>query len=146
MIDIRVVTVKLGEKEFEVKEASFAISKPWKQRLMTEIKPLFEKLSGAPNMTFDKPADLFNLIPLAESIFIEGVSTIFDLLIGYSPVLGAEADYIANNASDRQIVAAFREVVTLADPFGVIGQLNRQIGRGIAGTSLNLQSANGVAA
>lgn len=146
MIEIRTVTARLGERDYEVKEASFIVSKPWKQRLVEEIKPLFEKLSGAPNMSFEKPEDLFKLFPLAESIFIEGVETIFNLLIEYSPTLAADKEYIANNATDRQIVAAFREVVVLADPFGVVSQLNRQIGRGTIGTLSNSQSANGTAA
>lgn len=145
MIEIKTVTVRLGENDYEVREASFAISKPWKQRLMTEIKPLFEKLSGAPNMSFEKPEDLFKLFPLAESIFIEGIESIYDLLIAYSPALTADAEYIANNATDRQIVAAFREVVLLADPFGVVAGLNRQIGRGTIGTLSNSQPVNGVA-
>lgn len=143
MIEIRTVTARLGEKDYEIREAGFMVSKPWKKRLINEIKPLFEKLSGAPNMTFEKPEDLFKLFPLAESIFIEGIETIFDLLIAYSPALAADADYIAQNATDRQIVAAFREVVTLADPFGVIAGLNRQIGRGTIGMLSNSQSVNG---
>lgn len=135
MIEIKTVTVRLGERDYEIREASFVVSKPWKKRLIDEIKPLFEKLSGAPDITFDKPSDLFQLLPLAESIFIEGIETIFDLLVGYSPTLAADKEYIADNASDRQIVAAFREVVYLADPFGVVNSLNRRLGRGLTNTS-----------
>lgn len=97
-------------------------------------------------MTFEKPEDLFKLFPLAESIFIQGIEAIYELLIAYSPVLAEEKDYIAENATDRQIVAAFREVVTLADPFGVVAGLNRQIGRGTIGTLSNSQSVNGASA
>lgn len=146
MIDVKTVSVRLGDKDFEIREASFLVSKPWKTRLMKEIQPLFEKLSSAPNMTFEKPEDLFKLFPLAESIFIQGIEAIYELLIAYSPVLAEEKDYIAENATDRQIVAAFREVVTLADPFGVVAGLNRQIGRGTIGTLSNSQSVNGASA
>jgi len=134
MIEIKTVKVLLGETEYEIREAGFIVAKPWKKRLLEEIKPLFEKLGGAPDITFDKPSDLFQLLPLAESIFIEGIETIFELLIEYSPALKADAETIAATATDRQIVAAFREVVYLADPFGVVNQLNRQLGRGLTGT------------
>lgn len=134
MIEIRTVRVLLGETEYEIREAGFVVSKPWKQRLINEIKPLFEKLSGAPDIVFEKPSDLFQLLPIAESIFIEGIETIFELLLEYAPGLKADREKIAATATDRQIVAAFREVVTLADPFGVAAQLNQRFGRGMTGT------------
>lgn len=143
MIDIRTVTGKLGEKEYEIREAGFAVSKPWKQRLLADIKPLFEKLGEAPNLRFETPSDLFKLFPLAESVFIDGIDTVLGLLLAYSPVLQADAEYIRENATERQIFSFFREVVTLADPFGLVSQLNRQLGRGLTGISSNSQSANG---
>lgn len=143
MIEIRKITGKLGEKEYEITEAGFVISRPWKKRLMEEIKPLFGQISDAPNIEFETPADLFKLFPLVESILIDGVATIFELLIAYSPVLQADQEYIANHATERQIVALFREVVLLADPFGVIAKLSSELGRKAIGISSNLQSANG---
>lgn len=143
MIEIRKVIGKLGEKEYEITEAGFAVSKPWKKRLMEEIKPLFEQISNAPNMEFETPADLFKLFPLAEAIFVDGIEKILELLIAYSLVLQADHEYIRANATERQIFALFREVVLLADPFGLIAQLNNQIGRKAIGISSSLQSANG---
>lgn len=134
MIEVREISVRLGDRDYTIREAGFVIAKPWKKRLIDEIKPLFDRLSNAPDMTFEKPSDLFQLVPLMELVFIEGIETIFDLLLDYAPALKAEREYIADNATDRQIFAAFREVVLLADPFGLVQQLNRRFGREPTGT------------
>lgn len=135
MIEIEKITVKLGEREFEIQQAGFLRAKPWKKRLLEEIKPLFELLSGAPNLEFNSPSDLLKLLPMAESLLVEGVEIIFEMLIAYSAELEAERAYIEAHATDKQIVSAFQEVVLLADPFGLIAQANKRIGRATIGTS-----------
>lgn len=134
MIEIESVTVKLGAKEYTIQQAGFLRSKPWKQRLFEEIKPLFERLSGASDIKFDSASDLFQLLPLAEDLFVSGIETIYDLLVAYSPDLEADREYIEAHATDKQILAAFQEVVKLSDPFGVVSQLNRRIGLKATGT------------
>lgn len=143
MIEIRTITVRLGEKDYTIREAGHLRAKPWRRRLMEEIKPLFEQLKGAQEIQFATPADLIRVMPLVESIFIDGLDTIYELLIAYSPEFEADQNYIENYATERQILAAFQEVVQLADPFGMIGQMNRQIGRAAIGTQSNSPSANG---
>jgi hypothetical protein len=134
MIEIESVVVKLGEKEYTIQQASFLRSKPWKKRLLEDIKPLFEKLNGAGSIQFNQAADLFQLFPLVEDLFIDGIDTVFELLVAYSPAIEADKDYVAANATDKQILSAFQEAVKLADPFGMVSQLNRKIGRGLTGT------------
>lgn len=134
MIEIESTTFRLGNREYTVQTAGFIRSKPWKKRLVEEIKPLFERLHDAPNMEFDTAADLFKLFPLVEDLFIDGLETVFDLLIAYSPALEADKEYIEAHATDKQILRAFQEVVVLADPFGMVNQLNRKIGLAQTGT------------
>lgn len=134
MVEIESVTVKLGEREYLIKQAGFLRSKPWKQRLLNEIKPLFDTLNGAPDLEFNSPADLVKLLPLAETLLVEGVETIYSMLLAYSAELEADREYIETYATDKQIVKAFTEVVLLADPFGVVSQLNRKLGRAQIGT------------
>lgn len=134
MVEIESTTVRLGERDFEIQTASFIRSKPWKKRLLEDIKPLFERLSGAGEIQFNSAADLFQLVPLVEDLFVDGLETVFELLIAYSPALEAERDYIEAHATDKQILNAFQEAVKLADPFGMVNQLNRKIGRGLTGT------------
>jgi hypothetical protein len=135
MSQIESATLVLGEREFVVQTAGFMRSKPWKKRLFEEIKPLFEKVSDAPNMEFNSAADLLKLLPLAEELFTDGLDLVFDMLVSYSPVLEDEREYIGNYATDKQILAAFQGVVVLADPFGVVATLTRQLGRATIGTS-----------
>lgn len=143
MIEIETATIRLGERDFTIQTAGFLRSRPWKKRLLEEIKPLFEQIGAAKDMQFNSPADLLELLPLGESLLIEGVDKVFELLIAYSPELEAARPYIEAHSTDKQILAAFQEVVKLADPFGMIHQFNRRIGREMTGMLSNSQSANG---
>jgi hypothetical protein len=134
MVEIESTTFRLGERDFTIKQAGFLRSKPWKKRLFDEIKPLFDRLSGASDIEFNSPADLLQLLPLAEDLFIDGIETIYGLLIAYSAELEADKDYIEAHATDKQIFAAFQEVVKLSDFLGLTVQMNRRIGRGLIGT------------
>jgi hypothetical protein len=135
MVEIESTTFRLGERDFTIKQAGFLRSKPWKKRLFDEIKPLFDRLSGASDIEFNSAADLLQLLPLAEDLFVDGIEIIYGLLIAYSAELEADREYIEAHATDKQIFAAFQEVVKLADFFGLANQLNRRIGRGLIGTS-----------
>lgn len=146
MVEIESTTVKLGEREYTIQQAGFLRSKPWKRRLLDEIKPLFEKLNGAGDIQFNQASDLFKLFPLVEDLFVDGIETVFDLLIAYAPELEADKAYIEAHATDKQILSAFQGVVVLADPFGMVAQLNRRIGRATIGTLSNSQSVNGISA
>jgi hypothetical protein len=143
MVEIKVIAVKLGEKEYSITEAAFRRSKVWKQRFMTEIKPLFKELEGVGDIAFNAPSDLLKLMPLAEKLFIEAIDTVLDLLVAYSPLLEEDREYIEDTATDKQIFSAFQEVIRLADFLGLTSQLNRQLGRATTGTLSNLQPPNG---
>jgi len=90
MSDLEKVTVRLGARDFEVTAAGFARARAWKQRLINEVQPIFATLADAPGITFESPADLLKLLPLAETLIMGGVATIFELLIDYAPALAAE--------------------------------------------------------
>lgn len=134
MIEIGTVSVKLGEKEYTIQEAGALRSRPWKQRLLDEIAPLLEKVKGASDIQFETAADLFQLMPLAKELLVDSAVTLLELLIAYSPTLEDDREYIEAHATDRQILAAFQEVVKLADFLGLTSQLSRQLGRMRIGT------------
>lgn len=134
MVEIESTTVRLGERDYTIQTAGFIRSRPWKKRLLEEIKPLFERLNGASDIQFNSASDLFQLFPLIEDLFIDGLDTVYSLLIAYSPALEADKEYIEAHATDKQILAAFQGVVILADPFGMVAQMNRKIGLMETGT------------
>jgi hypothetical protein len=132
---IQATTVTLGEREFEIRTAPFIRSKPWRKRLVGELKPLFDQISGATDMTFEKPDDLLRVWPIVESLLVDGVDMIFELLISYSDTLQAEREYIENNATEAQIWQAFQEVLRLSDFLGVSSMFGRRIGLSMSGIS-----------
>jgi hypothetical protein len=143
MIEVQTITVKLGEKEYTIREAPHLRASAWRRRLMEEVKPIFDQVANVADIQFETPADLLKLAPLAEQLFVEGVDQIFDLLITYSPELEADREYIEANAGSRQIFAAFQQVIKLADFFDLIPQIRRSGLAGLTGTLSNSPSPNG---
>ena len=135
MIEVETMTVKLGEREYTVQQAGFLRSKPWKKRLLTEIKPLFDEIGGLQGMEFQTPADLLKLMAVMESIFLDGIDSVFELLLAYAPALEEDRAYIEAHATDKQILFAFQGAVKLADPFGVVALMSRRYGLSATGTS-----------
>lgn len=140
---IESTTITLGERDFVVSAAPFIRSSPWRKRLVAEVKPLFDMAATAPDMTFERPEDLLQLWPLLNAILVDGIDTVFELLIAYSPVLEDERGYIENNATEKQILAGFQEVVRLSDPFGLAQLLGRRTGLARSGTGQRSPSPNG---
>ena len=134
MVEIDSVIVKLGAKEYTITQAGFLKSKPWKKRLLEEVKPMFEDVNGASDIEINSPADLLKLLPMAEKLFVESTETLLDLLVAYAPTVEADREYIEAHATDKQILAAFQEVVKLADFLGLTGLLTRRIGLKVSGT------------
>jgi hypothetical protein len=135
MVEIESTTVKLGEKEYTIRQAGFLRSRPWKKRLLDEVKPLFEGVTGAGDIVFNSASDILKLLPMAQSMFVEIPETLLDLLFAYAPELEADRALIEAHATDKQIFAAFQEVVKLADFLGVTSLLTRRIGRSMTGIS-----------
>jgi hypothetical protein len=143
MIAIATVTVVLGDREYIIREAPRLRSAPWRKRLMVELKPMFDHVAGAQEMTFESPADLLRLWPVMETLMVSGLDSVFEMLMAYDPELEADREYIEQTATDKQILAAFGEVARLADPFGIVASLNAQIGRSAIGTSQKSPLPNG---
>jgi len=135
MIEIETIEVRLGERTYAIQQLGHLRAKPWKKRLLAEVQPIFDQVTSASDQEINTPADLLGLLPLAERLFIDALDMVFELLIAYSPTLEADCEYIESCATDTQILAAFQEAVKLSDPFGVVAQLNRQLGRRTNGTS-----------
>jgi hypothetical protein len=143
MFEVRTETILLGEREYVIREAGHKKSSAWRYRLMTEIRPIFEQVSGISDIKFETPSDLMKLVPVAEQLFVNGIDQIYELLLDYSDDLRADQEYIQNNATDRQIFFAFQKVIGLADFFGIVPQI-RKIGLvDMIGTSSKSQSVNG---
>jgi hypothetical protein len=137
MVEIESVTVKLGEREYTVQAASFRRAKPFKARLLAEIRPLIERVQAVENVQFSSPSDLLELLPLAQDLLVDAPERLYEMMIAYSCELQEDAEYIADHATDKQIVAAFTEVARLSDPFGISDQIGRRLGRPTKTTSSN---------
>lgn len=140
---IETTQIELGERTFEIRTAPFARSRLWRRQLIGEVKPLFEQVAAAQDMTFETAADLLNLWPLAETLLVEGLDLIFEMVISYAEPLEAEREWIEQNATDQQIMAAFQEILRLGDFLGLMPMMSRRFGQMTIGTSTNSPAPNG---
>ena len=142
-VQIRVATVTLGDKDYEITEAPILRSRAWRERFYQTIAPLLKELGGVQGVEFERPEDLLQLLPLAEQIVVNALTEVVDLLLLYSPELEADQDYILNHATERQAIRAFQEVIKLAIPFEIDRLIARSPGLVKAMTSSNSPSPNG---
>lgn len=142
-IELRAITIRLGDREFEVTEAPILRARRWRKQFTETILPLVEEVAQARDIAFETPEDLLQLRPLVSKILVDALDQVVDLLLLYSEALEAEQEWILANASERQAVAAFWEVLKLAVPFeldqipGVMRGLRPML------TSLNSPSEDG---
>ena len=142
-MDIRTVEVTLGTKQFTITEAGWKKATAWKRGLIKDVKPMYEQVAGAADIKFENAEDLVGLWPLIQTVLVDGMDALFEHLLAYSPVLEKDRDYIEENATEAQVFAAFREVVSLADPFGIVQQFNRRIGLKAMRTTTNSPEPSG---
>lgn len=143
MLEIKTIQVKLGEREYTIRQAGFRRSRPWKERLLEEVKPVFEQIAQIEKRKFNTIEEMLELLPVAQSILVDSMENMGDLLLAYSPELEADKEYIEEYATDAQVFQAFQEVLQLMDFFGAIPLMNEKIGQMKTGTSSSLPSANG---
>jgi len=122
---LKTIDVELGDTTYTITQLPAIKSRPWRERLMTEVKPIFEQISTANEVTINNAADLLVLMPLAETLIVEAADTIIDMVFEYAPELEADREAIMNTASEQQLVGAFYKMVELIDPFGVVRTLKR---------------------
>lgn len=142
---LQTATVVLGETEYTITEAGHRRAKGWKKAFIERFfQPLQARLVEINTLNLDTLTlgDLPVLSPFLRELLTDTIDNVAELVISYSPVLEADKDAILESASDRQIIAAFWEVLKLANPLSVetIAQLS---GLAKIGTSQNLPSPNG---
>ena len=138
-------TVVLGEKEYTITEAGHRRAKGWKKAFLTSLyQPLQAQLVelNALDLNGLDLGDLPTLSPFVTTLLTDYVDAIAELVITYAPALEDDREAILDTASDRQFLAAFWEVLKLANPLSVeaLAQLS---GLAKIGTSLSLPSPNG---
>lgn len=117
------ITIKLG-REYVVYALPIRDSKAWREKFVATVKPLLDGLGQASQVEFNSAADLIKLMPLLETLLTAGVDRIIELLFAYSPELAAARATIEAEASDKEAIQAFKEVLALADPFGLLASFS----------------------
>lgn len=99
------VMVKFGGKKYPIKPLSIRKAREWRKGLSEDGAGIIDRL-GKSGKAMDE----------AKLLLIEIPDKVSDLIFSYAPELPKEI--IMEEATDKELVAAFREVMKLAYPFG----------------------------
>jgi len=145
-MQLQTAKITLGNTEYTIQAAGHRRARGWKKAFFSDLyEPITVNLTTLNNVN-ETPltlADIPRFTPLAQELLIGTIDAVCTLLIGYSPVLEAAREEIEENASDAQILAAFVEVLKLANPLppGFLAALN---GPALNGILTNSPALNGV--
>lgn len=117
---IESIEVVLGEKEYTVQALPYVASRQWRESLLETAKPMILQFAELSDVEIGSADDLVKLLPVAESILLDGLDQIVELLKAYGPVFADDIEYILHNATDKQIFQAFKQVLGLADFLGLM--------------------------
>lgn len=111
------IKLQFSDFEFEVKALPIRKDREWRKEMVERLRPILGTVEALPDLDFSKPDGFLKLTGLAEHILTQGLDDVLELLFMYSPELAKERDWIEDNATTRQAVNAFMEVVALDNPF-----------------------------
>jgi hypothetical protein len=119
------VTVTLNGREYTVEELRRAESRRWRSLLEEHVADVVGCVDGEV-VTGD---DLVQVLSTLSGKVLGSVDIIADLVVSYAPGLADPME----NAYDSEVLAAFKDILGLAYPFGIsglMGQLRALVGRG----------------
>lgn len=164
------VTVRLGGREYAIKEKPMGVNGAWRKKLRaTSVMRLFESLDG---LLDDLVAAMATIQPEStagdDNVAVEGirfdmgkmftvarnlptlvnglassVDDIIELLFEYEPKLRSDKKWLEQNAYDEEVVAAFVEVLKLTFPILALWGLLSTRGSKAQQMSGNSPYANG---
>jgi len=115
------ITVALGDREFKVEALSIRESKGWRHKFSERLQPLLDILPTLPDVDITKPEELVKLTPVVQGLLTDYLDEAIEVLFEYSPVLNEEREWIEDNATEKEAIAALMGVLKLANPFPLGG-------------------------
>lgn len=110
------VIVTLDGKEYTVNEKRHRDNSAWRKELEGPIKQLLGTVSDAQGTDITDIKGLIGAFDSVSSTLLGSIDIICDMLISYAPHLRSAVD----EGFDSEILAAFKEVLSLAYPFGTL--------------------------
>jgi len=120
-MDRESITVALGDREFKVEALSIRESKGWRHKFSERLQPLLDILPTLPDVDITKPEELVKLTPVVQGLLTDYLDEAIEVLFEYSPALNEEREWIEDNATEKEAIAALMGVLKLANPFPLAG-------------------------
>jgi hypothetical protein len=112
------VTVTLGGKSYEIAEAPMRKNAAWRASLAALLVDLGGLMESASTVELNNVGDLLSVVRQIQDVILAAPDRLTAMLFDYSPVLAADRARIEAEAYESELLTAFREVLSLAFPFG----------------------------
>lgn len=135
-------TVVLGGEEFTIYAAPMRLARRWRATFNEPLQTIIGVMQNAGDIELNNMQDAAGLLQQVGGLLLNSVDLLVESLFAYSPELQEQKDWILDNATDEEALAAVWGVVKLAYPFGGL-IANLQNGQRMIGTSKNSHGQNG---
>lgn len=107
----RCIEVVLGTRSYLIREAGISRAREFRHRFHKEVMPLVEQAAQIKDVEIGSPADLLKLKPLLDAVLVTAVDTIVEMVFLYAPLVEKDREYVEENATEKQMLTAFWEVI-----------------------------------
>lgn len=119
--------ITLGGVEYPVRALPMRQAREFRQGFGELVNSLAGALRAVNSTNIDNFDTVAGLIDSLGDLLIGSIDQIAEYVFSYSPEIAADRERIENEATDTEMIAAFREVLALLYPFG--GLMNSLTGR-----------------
>lgn len=131
---MKTVKIVLGNREYQVQSKPIGPSKAWRKRFAEPVQALVGSLrftGDLLNQPISNGADLGGMVSQLGSVLLSGVGETLlgsmdlalEMVCSYAPEIEADRERIEAEAYDDEVLRALWEVLKLAYPFGILGDL-----------------------
>lgn len=124
----KIITVKLGGKEYNVRQLPIAPSREWRQAFKGPFDAIMGAFSGLPAMQLNDVGAWGPVLTSLTETVLGSTDTLLEMLYSYSPELKAAQSTIEAEATDDEALRALWEVIKLAYPLGELVSQVKSLG------------------
>lgn len=109
-------SVTFGGRSFDVRPLNIKQAKAWRAKFAAPFEQITQALAGAGKIQLDDGQQIAGLIQSISGTLIQSTDIVADMFFAYAD-LPAARDWIEENGTDQEMIAAFVEVLKAAYPF-----------------------------
>lgn len=119
---MREIKLSLGGEEITVRELGVMPNKAWRDQLEQPLLDMAKLLELGDKIEINTVEDISATFAQLKVLLLNNLDLVPDLVIAYSPLLTAKRDWLLNNATEEEFLAAFVAIMGVAYPVSFFTQ------------------------